>query len=172
MFECEHDPSDFSSHVHVYLNAFFRYLALHTRHCSCTLILLYTEMEPWSNNEVESVIAAAAKDLGYSQLTSSQSLVLHEYLSGKDVFVSLPTGSGKSLCYWVLPGAFDALRKTLSGESIVLVVSPLIALMKDQVAKLKAKGIDAVYVGERCDMNKAYEGRYPILFYQPRTTGN
>ena len=90
-------------------------------------------MEPWSNDEVESAIAAAANDLGYSQLTSSQSLVLYEYLSGKDVFVSLPTGSGKSLCYWVLPGAFDALRKT-SGESIVVVVSPLIALMKDQVA--------------------------------------
>jgi Lhr-like helicase len=53
-------------------------------------------MESWSNDEVESAIAAAAKDLGYSQLTTSQSIVLHEYLSGKDVFVSLPTGSGKS----------------------------------------------------------------------------
>ena len=123
------------------------------------------ESSNWSSEQVESAIAVAAKDLGYSQLTSYQSLVLHEFLSGKDVFVSLPTGSGKSLCYWVLPGAFDALRKTR--ESIVLIVSPLIALMKDQVANLKAKGVEAVYVGERCDMNGVYEGRYPILFISP-----
>ena len=35
------------------------------------------------------------------------------------------------------------------------------------MAKLKAKGVEAVYVGERCDMNKVYEGRYPILFISP-----
>ena len=72
----------------------------------------------------------------------------------------------------MLPGAFDALRKTLSGESIDLVVSPLIVLMKDQMAKLKAKDVETVYVGERCDMNKVYEGRYPILFISPRCTTN
>lgn len=80
----------------------------------------------WSSEQVGSAITAAAQDLGYSQLTSHQSLVLHEFLSGKDVFVSLPTGSGKSLCYWVLPGAFDTLRKTK--ESIVMVVSPLMKI--------------------------------------------
>ena len=48
-----------------------------------------------------------------------------------------------------------------------MVVSPLIALMKDQVAKLKAKGVEAVYVGERCDMNKVYKDRYQILFISP-----
>ena len=48
--------------------------------------------------------------------------MLHEFLSGKYVFVSLQTGNGKSLCYWVLPGA---LRKT--SDSIVLVVSLLIS---------------------------------------------
>ena len=68
------------------------------------------------------------------------------------MFVSPPTGSGKLLCYWVVPGAFNVLRKT--SESIVLVVSPLIALMKDQVANLKARGVEAVYVGERCDMDR------------------
>ena len=74
-------------------------------------------------------------------------------------------GSGKSLCYWVLPGAFDQLRKTQG--SIVLVVSPLIALMKDQVASLKDKGVEAVYVGGVCDMGRVYEGSYPILFISP-----
>ena len=122
-------------------------------------------MEPWSSEQVESVIDIVVKDLGYSQLTKYQSLVLHEFLCGKDVFVSLPTGSGKSLCYWVLPGAFNALRNT--SESIVLVVSPLIALMKDQVANLRIRGVEVVYVGGRCDMDKVYEGRYPILYISP-----
>ena len=122
-------------------------------------------MTSWSSDQVGSAIAAAAQDLGYSQLTSRQSLVLHQFLSGKDVFVSLPTGSGKSLCYWALPGAFNTLRNTT--ESIVLVVSPLMALMKDQVANLKARGVEAVYVGEKCDMDRVYEGSYPIVFISP-----
>ena len=123
------------------------------------------ELTSWSSEQVGTAIAAAAQDLGFSQLTSQQSLVLHEFLSSKDVFVCLPTGSGKSLCYWVLPGAFDKLRRTR--ESIVLVVSPLMALMKDQVANLKARGVKAVYVGEKCDMDRVYEGSYPIVFISP-----
>ena len=51
--------------------------------------------------------------------------------------MSLPTGSRKSLCNWVIPGAFNLLRKTDS--SIVLVVSPLIALMKDRVEHSKVR---------------------------------
>ena len=79
-------------------------------------------MEPWSNDEVECAIAAAANDLGYSLLTSSQSLVLHEYLSGKDVFVSLPTGSGKSLCYWVLQELLMLFERRRGSPSLWLLV--------------------------------------------------
>ena len=129
-----------------------------------TIIECVTVMA-WSSEEIESAITATAHDLGYSQLTAHQRLVLHKFLSGSDVFVSLPTGSGKSLCYWVLPGAFNRLKKTQ--DSIILVVSPLIALMKDQVASLKDKGIETVYVGEKCDLDKVYGGSYPILFISP-----
>ena len=52
------------------------------------------------------------------------------------VFISLPTGSGKSFCYSVLPFVFDGLYQRVG--SIVIVVSPLIALMKDQVRRLHA----------------------------------
>ena len=61
------------------------------------------------------------------------------------MFVSLPTGFGKSLCYGVLPFVFDLKRfgdMTLR-RSIVVVISPLIALMKDQVATFSEKGIIA-----------------------------
>ena len=51
-------------------------------------------------------------------------------------------GSGKSLCYWVLPFIFNFLQKRT--DSIVIVVSPLVALKKNQVEKF---GVKAVYVG-------------------------
>ena len=66
----------------------------------------------WSSDEIDGAITVATKDLGFSTLTGEQTLVLQAFLSGKDVLVSLPTGSGKSLCYWVLPGAFDILKKS------------------------------------------------------------
>ena len=55
----------------------------------------------------------AGKKLGYSSLREKQIQIVKHLLSEQDVFVSLPTGSGKSLCYCVLPYAFDALPEAL-----------------------------------------------------------
>jgi len=57
-------------------------------------------------------------------------------LEKSDVLTVLPTGFGKSLCYQVLPGIFDFMR-SVHGDSIVIVVSPLNALIRDQLQKLK-----------------------------------
>ena len=65
-----------------------------------------------------------------------------KFIKGKDVFVSLPTRFGKSLCYNLLVD-FDILQKK-SKKSIVLVVSPLIALMNDPVDAINAMGISAI----------------------------
>ena len=62
--------------------------------------------------EIESAVSVALEKLGYSRLRPKQYEVVQHFLKGLDVFVSLPTGSGKSLCYWVLPMAFDYLRKS------------------------------------------------------------
>ena len=63
--------------------------------------------------------------------------VVEQFVEGRDVFVSLSTGSGKSLCYmyFILPRVYDILKGITSTESqsVAVVVSPLIALMKDQV---------------------------------------
>ena len=81
----------------------------------------------------------------------------------KDAFVSLPTGAGKSLCFAVLPYLFDLLKSRVSsvGElaaeerSIIVVVSPLISLMKDQVAKFSERGLACTLVGgEQEDVSK------------------
>ena len=60
---------------------------------------------------------------------------------GKDVFVWLPTGFGKSLCYEVLPFVFD--YKLGRQDSLVIVVSPLISLMADQVMGLRRRSVDS-----------------------------
>ena len=62
----------------------------------------------------------------------------------QDVFVSLPTGSGKSLCYGCLPLVYDSLCGN-GNKSIVIVVSPLKALMQDQVRAFCAKGLESAY---------------------------
>ena len=69
---------------------------------------------------------------------------------GKDVFLWLPTGFGKSVCYEVLPFVLDHKRgKVGSGKesySVVLVISPLVSLMVDQVTSLRERGVMAAIV--------------------------
>ena len=60
---------------------------------------------------IERAIRAACARLGYSSLRKEQEEVLKSFLNRKDVFVSLPTGRGKSLCYALLPFVFDELRQ-------------------------------------------------------------
>ena len=82
-------------------------------------------------------ILVVATELGYERVSPEQWVVIESFLEGQDVFVSLPTGTGKSLCYWVLPGIFDWRSGKIG--SIVVVVIPLRALMLDQIVTLTRK---------------------------------
>ena len=95
---------------------------------------------------MDNAIATAAHSLGYV-LKPEQRTCIFQSASGSDVFVSLPTGYGKSLCYTLLPPVFDFLRG-VKEKSIVLVVSPLLALMKDQVASI-SEGLSAVFISDK-----------------------
>ena len=77
----------------------------------------------YSKSVILSSIVKSAEQLGYSCLSPEQQEVVVNFVSGRDVFVSLPTGAGKSLCYLLLPFTFNLLRN--SNSSIVIVVSPL-----------------------------------------------
>lgn len=85
---------------------------------------------------------------GYRQLTHSQEKAVRAVLEGQDTFVLLPTGGGKSLCYQ-LPA--------LLLPHTTLVISPLIALMKEQVAFLKAQGVAAEYLNSTQSAEKQNE---------------
>lgn len=102
---------------------------------------------------------------GYESFREGQEEIINSALEGRDVLGILPTGGGKSICFQVPAMARDGLA---------LVITPLIALMKDQVAHLREKGIKAVAVHsgmsarevDTCFNNAAY-GQVKFLYLSP-----
>ena len=75
---------------------------------------MYTEMAVESDDSVSDIIRAAASSLGYAEIRLLQETAVRAFVTGSDVFLSISTGGGKSLCYAVLPRVLDMLR--LSGQ--------------------------------------------------------
>ena len=93
--------------------------------------------------DFDCAITHALQCLGCPNLTlkpEQRESVRYVY-EGKDVFAWLPTGFGKSLCYEMLPFVFDVKRDR--SDSMVIVVSPLVSLMIDQVRSLRRRGVEA-----------------------------
>ena len=97
-------------------------------------------MARYERKEIESAATEAAKRLGYC-LRENQMRVIVQFCRGQDVFVSLPTGSGKSLCYSCLPWTFDLLKKH-SSQSIIIVVTPHTRPANDCLGWYIDRGID------------------------------
>ena len=94
-------------------------------------------------DDVEDADASVAAGIGYENLKLSQMQAVGAFVQGQDVFVSLLTGSGKSLCY---PLVFDRLKKNETPLSLVIVMCPLKSLMRDQVVIFEKKGMRAVCI--------------------------
>ena len=103
------------------------------------------------------------------ELNSQQIESIVQFASGKDVFVSLPTGFGKTLCYTLLPRVFDHIR-SVDNSSIIIVISPLIALMEEQVMSVQSLGISAVYISDVQSREKRQQikaGMFQVIFMSP-----
>ena len=81
---------------------------------------------------VQQAIKTAGESMGYFTLKDEQLRIAADVLGGRDGFDCLPTGYGKSLCYAILPWAFDELSRMRKDDkhSIVLVVSPLVSFSR------------------------------------------
>jgi superfamily II DNA helicase RecQ len=84
-------------------------------------------------------------------LYKEQEEALAQLFSKRDVFINLPTSYGKSLIFQAAPIMADILFRRSTGTSIVVVISPLKALMEDQVRHLNKLGLSAVCVSEQHD---------------------
>ena len=107
---------------------------------------------------------------GYSTFKPLQDEIITSVLEGNDTLALLPTGGGKSLCYQL-----PALLK----EGTVLVVSPLIALMEDQVKSLENKGIKAMYFESHSNslplsqqLDNCIYGNYKVVYTSPERLTN
>jgi len=107
------------------------------------------------------------KVFGYDSFRLEQESIIEAHISGRDVLAILPTGGGKSLCYQ-LPA--------LLRDGLTLVVSPLIALMKDQVDQMEAIGVTATFLNSTLSYNERQsrmaglcEGKYKLLYMAPES---
>ncbi|EER59740.1 ATP-dependent DNA helicase RecQ [Acidovorax delafieldii 2AN] len=89
---------------------------------------------------------------GYEQFRGPQQAIVEHVIAGSDALVLMPTGGGKSLCYQV-----PAIVRQRQGRGVTIVVSPLIALMHDQVGALHEAGVDAAFLNSTLSFDEAQD---------------
>src|SRR5881398_423787 len=112
-----------------------------------------------------SLLPLLKQSFGFDSFRPLQEEIIRDSLAGRDVFALLPTGGGKSLCFQ-LPA--------LVRPGLTVVVSPLIALMKDQVDSLQASGVAATFLNSSLNSAEARErtaklhrGEFKLLYVAP-----
>ena len=102
---------------------------------------------------------------GYDSFRLLQKQIIDSVLSGNDTIAVMPTGGGKSICYQV---------PALIFSGITIVISPLIALMQDQVSALKAAGVEAVFLNSTLTseqygsaLSKIFRGKAKLVYMSP-----
>lgn len=102
---------------------------------------------------------------GYNEFRGKQAAIIEQVISGKDAMVLMPTGGGKSLCYQI---------PAIARAGVGVVISPLIALMQDQVDALVQFGVKAAVLNSSLSTQEAYEveqrmlqGEYDLIYVAP-----
>jgi ATP-dependent DNA helicase RecQ len=116
-------------------------------------------------SSVPQLLPLLKRYFGFASFRPLQEEIIRDALAGKDVFALLPTGGGKSLCFQ-LPA--------MARPGLTVVVSPLIALMKDQVDGLQESGVPATFLNSslKADESRArlrglHQGQYRLLYVAP-----
>ncbi|MEY2861173.1 MAG: helicase RecQ [Pseudomonadota bacterium] len=111
---------------------------------------------------------------GYAQFRGPQQAIVEHVIAGGDALVLMPTGGGKSLCYQV-----PAIARQQAGLGATLVISPLIALMHDQVGALHEAGVSAAFLNSTLSSDEAYQieqrllrGEITLLYAAPERVTN
>ncbi len=123
-------------------------------------------MNPSSPNSPQSVLQRV---FGYAAFRGAQAAIVDHIVDGGDALVLMPTGGGKSLCYQI-----PAIVRHGAGRGVALVISPLIALMHDQVGALEEAGVHAAFLNSTLSLDKAQRieremlsGRLVLLYVAP-----
>ena len=141
-------------------------MALRSEKCFFEQFRIATRVSLSSHRRVIEEAREVLREIfGFDEFLSGQQEIVECILEGRDGLAVMPTGGGKSLCYQ-LPG--------LVKEGVTLVVSPLIALMKDQVDALQAKGVQAAVINSSQSWDEQKEileetraGRIKLLYVAP-----
>ena len=111
---------------------------------------------------------------GYTAFRGPQEAIINHVSAGGDALVLMPTGGGKSLCYQI-----PALARQQAGHGVTIVISPLIALMHDQVGALLEAGVDAAYLNSSLSPEASYalekrllSGSITMLYAAPERVTN
>ena len=94
---------------------------------------------------------------GYEQFRGPQQAIVEHVIAGGDALVLMPTGGGKSLCYQV-----PAIVRQQQGRGVTIVISPLIALMHDQVGALHEAGVDAAFLNSTLSYDEAQDVEFRL----------
>ncbi|MFE1571419.1 RecQ family ATP-dependent DNA helicase [Comamonas odontotermitis] len=106
---------------------------------------------------------------GYEHFRGSQQAIVEHVIGGGDALVLMPTGGGKSLCYQI-----PAIVRQQKDQGTTIVISPLIALMQDQVSSMHEVGVEAAFLNSTLDYDQTRDvemqllsGGYTLLYVAP-----
>ncbi len=122
------------------------------------------------NPSTSATLHALRTVFGYDSFRGQQQQIIDEVVAGRDVLVLMPTGGGKSLCYQI---------PALVMDGVGIVISPLIALMQDQVSALHLLGVKAAYLNSTLSLDQVREteqqllnGELDLLYIAPERLSN
>ena len=125
-----------------------------------------------SEDRLQQALAYAAEKLRLDRLNEKQAEAIAAFIDGKDVFVNLPTGYGKSAVFQSVPFVLDYIGGG-TDKSTALIVEPTAAVMRDQVLALKAKGISAEFINHEQTDHEAKQavvkGKVKLVYISPES---